>query len=282
MKTLIDRLHRGIRARIVPVAVLSLVLLLLAAYLSHRIVYSIMPGEAGVFWDRFQGTQVDEVYAEGIHFILPWNRMYIYNVRIQEISHDLDVLTNTGLRVHLSLSIRYAPKYQLLGLLHQKIGPNYANIVIIPEIEAVLREIIGTMGAEGIYTTGRALIVEAINQAIDQVAQRYITVDDVLIRRIDLPDSVAKAIQFKIEQKHLIEAHEFIVQKEKKEAERKRIEGEGIRDKLRIIAESLPDGDVLKWKGIEAIRTYGESPNSKIIVLGVGEDGAPIILNPER
>jgi len=219
--------------------------------------YTIMPGEAGVYWSRFRGgTRVDYVYPEGMHAIQPWDKMYIYTVRIREIHPELDVLTNTGLRVHLYLSIRFAPKYKFLGLLHKKIGPDYPNRVIIPEIFSVLRDVIGTMGAEQIYTTGRAVIVEAINLAINRVSQRYINVDSVLIKRIDLPDSVAKAIRYKIEQKHLVEAHEFIVEKEKKEAERKRIEGEGIRDQWKIISSSGPD--VLEWLGIKA--TLGTGP----------------------
>ena len=250
--------------------------------MSQRIFFSILPGEAGVLWSRFKGTEIDYVYPEGFHLIYPWDKMYIYNVRIQETHPDMDVLTNTGLKVHLLLSIRYAPKYKLLGVLHQKVGPRYPQKVIIPEIEAVLREIIGTMGAEEIYTTGRAVIIKAINQAIEQVAQRYIDVDSVLIKRIDLPQSVAKAIRYKIEQKHLIQAHEFIVQKEKKEAQRKRIEGEGIRDQLKIIASSLPQGQILKWKGVQATEEIAKSKNAKVVIIGNGEAGLPIILNMDK
>ena len=262
--------------------VLFLIIMIGIVYMSQRIFFSILPGEAGVHWNRFKGTEIDYVYPEGFHAIYPWDKMYIYNVRIQEIHPELDVLTNTGLKVHLLLSIRYAPKYKLLGVLHQKVGPEYPRKVIIPEIEAVLRGIIGKMGAEEIYTTGRAVIIKAINQAIEQVAQRYIDVDSVLIKRIELPQSVAKAIRYKIEQKHLVYAHEFIVQREKKEAERKRIEGEGIRDQLKIIASALPEGEILKWKGVEVTEKIAKSENAKIIIIGSGEGGLPIILNADK
>lgn len=247
-------------------------------FLVKSIFYTILPGEAGIRWRRFGGgTMVDYVYPEGMHVIPPWDRFYIYTVRYQEIHPDLDVLTKTGLKVKLSLSIRYAPKYKLLGLLHQKIGPDYANIVIISEIENVLREIMGTMGAEQIYTTGRAVIIEAINQAIERVAQRYINVDAVLIKKIELPDSVADAIRFKIKQKHLVEAHEFIVQKEHKEADRKRVEGEGIRDQLKIVASSLPEGEILYWMAIKATLELSKSKNSKVVVIGSPKTGLPVI-----
>ncbi|WP_207680596.1 prohibitin family protein [Desulfonema magnum] len=271
-----------LKAGAIPLLIFFLMVLIIISYLSKRTFYSIMPGEGGVHWSRFHGTEIDYVYPEGLHTIYPWDKMYIYNVRIQEIAPEFDVLTNTGLRIHLLISIRYAPKYKLLGVLHQKVGPDYVNTVIIPEIEAVLREIIGTMGAEEIYTTGRAVIIEAINQAIEQVAQRYINVDDVLIKRIDLPNTVAKAIQYKIEQKHLVEAHKFIVEREKKEADRKRIEGEGIRDQLKIIASALPEGEILKWKGIQATESISKSDNAKVVIVGNGPEGLPIILNTDK
>jgi regulator of protease activity HflC (stomatin/prohibitin superfamily) len=278
IKKTFQKLEAGLKARLIPFLSFAVVFLLLAAYLSHQIFYSVMPGEAGVYWSRFHGgTRVDYIYPEGMHAIPPWDKMYIYTVRIQEIHPEFDVLTNTGLKVHLYLSIRYAPKYKLLGLLHRNVGPDYPNRVITPEITAVLREVIGTMGAEQIYTTGRAVIVEAINLAIERVSQRYIDVDGVLIKGIELPPSVAKAIQYKAEQKHLVEAHTFIVEKEKKEAERKRIEGEGIRDQLRIISSGLPEGQVLEYMGIKATLELARSVNSKVIVVGSGKNGLPLI-----
>lgn len=278
MKKIIQKLKSWVKARASLVLVIIIASLVMAAYLSHNIFYTIMPGEAGVYWSRFQGgTVVDYIYSEGTHAISPWDKLYIYTARIKEIHPELDVLTNTGLRVHLYLSIRYAPKYKFLGLLHKKIGPDFANKVIVPEITSVLREVIGTMGAEHIYTTGRAVILEAINLAINRVSQRYINVDSVLIKRIDLPDSVAKAIRYKIEQKHLVEAHTFIVEREKKEAERKRIEGEGIRDEWKIISSAGSESHILEWLGIKATLELAQSNNSKVIVIGAGKKGLPVI-----
>lgn len=283
IKSIFKQIGIWIQGSIFPLLIFSLILMVALACLSQYIFYSIYSGEAGVHWRRFKGgTVIDYVYPEGFHMIPPWDKFYIYNVRIQEISQDLDVLTNTGLRIHLLLSIRFAPKYDLLGLLHQRVGPEYPQKVIVPEIEAVLREIIGTMGAEEIYTTGRKVIIEAINRAIEQVAQRYIDVDDVLIKRIDLPASVAGAIRYKIEQKQLVEAHEFIVQREKKEAQRKRIEGEGIRDQLKIISSALPEGEILKWKGAQVTESISKSENTKVVIIGNGEAGMPIILNTDN
>ena len=231
MKNLFKYIGIIIKESLFPFLIFSLILSVGVASLSPYIFYNIMPGEAGICWRRFAGgTETEDVYPEGLQAIWPWDKLYIYNIRIQEVAPEMDVLTNTGLRIHLLVSIRFSPKRNLLGLLHKKVGPEYPKKVIIPEVEAVLREVIGRMGAEEIYTTGRKPIIKAINKAIEQVAQRYIDVDDVLIKRMDLPASVAEAIRYKIEQKHLVEAHKFIVEREKIEAERKRIEGEGIRD----------------------------------------------------
>ncbi|ETR70296.1 MAG: membrane protease subunit stomatin/prohibitin-like protein [Candidatus Magnetoglobus multicellularis str. Araruama] len=275
-------MKRIIKSHIPMVTAISMGVILFLALLSSKIFFSINPGEAGVRWKRFSGTQIDRIFGEGFHIISPLDKMFIYNVRIQELPVELDVLTRTGLKVNIFISIRYAPDYKLLGVLHQQVGPDYAKIVIIPEIESVIREIIGTMDAEQIYTTGRKVIVEAINKAIEQIAQRYIIVDDVLIRKIELPKTVAEAIQFKIKQKHLVEAHEFIVEKEKKEAKRKEIEAIGIKKHNELVNQSLSNDNILKWHGIQALHAFAKSENAKVFVVGYGKDGVPIILNPEK
>jgi regulator of protease activity HflC (stomatin/prohibitin superfamily) len=282
-KNIRQRLKVTLRKSFVSLAVPLLILFFIVTFFIQRIVITVQAGEAAVFWSLFfGGTQINYVHPEGIHFILPWDKMHVYNVRIQEIARKIDVLTKQGLPVSLLVSIRYAPDYRMLGVLHQRVGPDYVNTVIIPEIESVLRETIGVMDEEQIYTTGREVITRAIDEAIDQIAQRYINVDDVLIKKIELPPLVSDAIKFKIQQKHLVEAHEFIVQKEKKEAERKRIEGQGIRDHNDIVKSSLTDQQIIKWHGIQAIKELAASNNSKVFVLGMGKDGVPMILNSEE
>jgi len=247
----------------------------------NNILYIIHPGHAGVKWSIYTGTQVDYVYPEGFHLIWPFNKMYIYDVRIQETSKELDVLSKTGLKVHMLFSIRFRPKYEFLGLLHQNIGIDYPNKVILPEIESVLRQTIGTLGSDEIYTSGQKVIADAIQKAIEQLHQRYILVDDVLIRKIILPDIVANAIKFKIEQKHLVEAHEYIVEKEKKEAQRKVIEAQGIRNKYQIILQAIKDDKILHWEGIQATKDISKSENAKVVIIG-DKKGLPIIFNTSK
>lgn len=259
--------------------ILLSIFLLMFMYLSRNIVFNILPGEAGVRWRRFEGgTEIDRVYNEGIHFIYPWDKMYIYNVRVQQTANEFDVLTVNGMQIHLSISIRYYPEYKLLGLLHQKVGPNYVEIVVIPEIEAVLRVLIGRLRAEEVYSTERALLEKSVNQAVEQIAQRFINVDDVIIKRIEFPSYVKQAIENKMEQLQLAEAHQFRVERETREAERKRIEAVGFRRYNEILAASLSDR-ILLWRSIQATLELARSPNAKIIVIGSGERGLPIIGN---
>jgi len=257
-----------------------LIFLLLFFYLFNSIVITIGPGEAGVLYRRFYGgTVVDKVYPEGVKFIFPWNRMHIYNVRVQQVPHEFSVLTKNGLKIDLFISIRYHPEYLFLGVLHKKVGPDYVYAIVIPEIEQVLRVLLGRLSAEEVYRTKRAIIAKSINEAIDQIARRYVRVDDVIIKMIRLPETVEQAIQDKMTQKHIADAYDYRIEREKKEAVRKKIEGTGIRDQLNTIAEALPEDRIVDWLGIKATLQLSESKNTKVVVIGSGEKGLPIIGN---
>ncbi|MCI5132090.1 MAG: prohibitin family protein, partial [Candidatus Electrothrix sp. EH2] len=193
-----DVLRRKIKEHLPVLITVLLLLVIVFLLLFNRIVVFIGPGEGGVLYRLFfGGTVTTEVYPEGIRFIWPWDTMYVYNVRVQEYPHEFDALTKNGLKVHLTLSVRYRPEYKLLGVLHKEVGEDYVNIVVLPEIENVLRVLIGSLDAEEIYTTKQSLLEKAINGAIEQIARRYIQVDDVIIKKIQLPGSVAESIRKK-------------------------------------------------------------------------------------
>ncbi|MDM8518275.1 prohibitin family protein, partial [Desulfobacterales bacterium HSG16] len=256
--------------------IFTLILTFIFVYLYNHIVISVHSGQAAVLYQRFfNGTVIDDVYGEGIHIIWPWDIMYIYNVRVQEKYHSFDVLTKNGLKVHLMISVRYQPEYNLLGTLHKQVGPDYLNKVVIPEIESVLRIIIGQIAAEEVYTTKTSMVQESLNVAIEEVAQRFVKVDDVLIKRIILPDTVQKSIESKLEQKHMAEAHLFKIQREKLEAERKRIEAGGHKDYNDILSMSLNE-NILEWKAIHAALELSKSYNTKVVVIGSGKRGLPV------
>lgn len=258
---------------------LGLTATLLFIYLIPNMFVMINSGEAGVLYRRFfGGTVLERVYGEGIKIIWPFDIMYVYNVRIQETTKEFDMLTKNGLKIKLLVSIRYHPVYNMLSVLHQQLGPNYSEIVIIPEVETVLRVIIGRLEAEAVYRTETSLIEQSVNKAVEEVAQRFISIDDVLLKQILLPQEIEKAIRDKVEQKHIADAFTFKIKREEQEAERKRIEGRGIRDQLNIITQGLPKGQILKWFGIKTTLELAQSNNAKVVIIG-GKDGLPIIGN---
>jgi len=270
-----DRIKNFVRKKRPAIILILLFFGLFIAYLWNYIVIIIHSGEGGVMYRLFfGGTVVNRVYGEGIHIIFPWDTLHIYNARVQEVSHEMNVLTKNGLKINLEVSIRYYPEYNLLGILHKNVGPDYVHTVIIPEIESVLRIIIGKIDAEEVYTTKTSLIEESLNKAIEQVAQRFIHIDDVIIKKMILPPEIEEAIQYKIEQKHLADAHDYIIEREKKEATRRVIEAEGMAKYNRTLSASINKNMIL-WKGIDAAKELSLSDNSKVIVVGGGSHGLP-------
>lgn len=268
-----------VRDQTIRVSIIAVIVLFILVYLWQRVFITIMPGEAGVLWRLFfGGTKTDYVYAEGLHLIPPWDRMYIYNIKVQQTAHEFDVLTSDGLTLHLAISIRYFPDREMLGVLHQKVGTDYVNTVVIPEIESVLRVLIGQLRAEDVYATNKSIIEKAVNQAVEQIAQRFINVDNVIIKRIVFPAAITAAIENKMAEEQLMLAYKFKLEREKQEAERKRTEAGGLHDYYQILEAALSNR-VLLWKGLQSTVDLAQSPNAKVVVIGSGERGLPIIGN---
>ncbi|MBU0485493.1 MAG: prohibitin family protein [Proteobacteria bacterium] len=257
----------------------TLLLLFVIVYFWQSIFITIHAGEAGVLYRRFGGgTVVDRVYNEGLHVVAPVNIMTVYNVRLQTVAHQMEVLSSKGLMVTLSLSIRYRPERQVLGVLHQEVGPDYLHRIILPEVEAKLRAILGQYEAEEIYTSKRGVVQEVVNESLAQVSQRFVLIDNVMITNIELPAKIRAAIESKLVEQQLAAAYEFRLIREEKEAERKRIEAGGIKTYNNIVNLSLNER-LLQWKGVEATLELSKSPNSKVVIIGSGKDGLPVILN---
>jgi regulator of protease activity HflC (stomatin/prohibitin superfamily) len=252
-------------------------LALILVFFWDRIFIVIHSGEAGVLWNRFAGTQVDWVYGEGLHIISPLDRMSVYEVRKQVAVHQLDVLSVDGLRLHLDLAIRYRPAYDLLGMLQERIGPDYLIRVVIPQTESVLRKELGTASAEQIYTDDNGLLTRAMVQAMREAGRNFVELEDILIRRIQLPETVRTAIEQKLTQQQLLKSYRFRLQSAEQEAERLRIEAGGIHDYQRIVDETLTE-QLLTHQGIMATRDIARSENAKTVVIGAGEVGVPIII----
>lgn len=276
---LIERGKAFIRRYLPQLSILALTFLFALVYFWHSIFVVIKSGEAGVYyWKFFGGTSTDVVYDEGFQFIWPWDTFTIYNIRVQEKKQNMFVLTKEGMRIELTISIRYQPEKDLVSVLHKEVGPDYLEKVVVPEVESVLRETAGHFTADELYTTKHMIPKQIINDAVEQVVRNYITVQDVIITEIKLPASVQKVIEEKIEQKHIAEAYTFRIEREKQEKERKLIEAEGIKLYNELISSSLDD-KILKWQGILATENLAKSPNSKVVLIGNGPNGLPVVMS---
>lgn len=272
------RIKLWVRRKFSLLVVLFLITSILIVFLWTRIVVIVHSGQAAVLFRLFSGVEVDTIYPEGLHIFNPLDTVTIYEIRKQVAFHEFDVISNKGLTVHLSLAVRYRPQYDMLGLLHQRIGPDYLQRVVLPQIESVMRKELGNYTAEQIYTNDAGLLTKAILSATDEVGRNYVEVEDIIIRSITLPPEIVNAIEEKLKQEEFMKSYEFRMQTAEKEAARLKIEAEGIKTYHNTINASLTDS-VLQNKGIEATEKLATSNNAKVVVIGGGKNGLPIILN---
>ena len=268
--------------KFIPLAAIAAALLFLLIFWS-QITVTIDAGHGGVLFRKFSGgLDREHTYGEGFHFIAPWNKMYVYDVRQQEIEERMAVLSKSGLEISMDVSLWFQPHVTELGMLHGEIGENYITKVVIPSIRSSARSVIGRYTPEEIYSTKRDDIQKEIFiETRTLLDQKYVETNQVLIRSVMLPPTIKSAIEAKLEQEQQSLQYEFRLQKASKEAERQRIEAEGKAAANRIISESLTDR-ILREKGIEATTRLSESPNSKVVIIGSGSDGLPIILGDTK
>jgi regulator of protease activity HflC (stomatin/prohibitin superfamily) len=237
-------------------------------------------GEAGVLFKTLGGGVVTdgEPLGEGFNVIAPWNKVFKYNTKQQELfQKEMKVLSSNGLEIKLDISVLYQPELKNLGKLHQTKGTGYVDNVIIPEIRAVARSVVGRYTPEQLYSTKRdAIQNEIFEEMKKKVERQYVQLNAVLVRNVTLPVKIKNYIEKKLGQEQETLEYEFRLEKAKKEAERQRIDAEGKAAANKILSASLTD-KILKEKGIEATLELSKSPNSKVVIIG-GADGMPIIL----
>ena len=266
----------------------ALIVLFVFVVFWNRIVISVHSGQSGVLWKRFAGTVVDSTFEEGTYLIFPWDKMYIYDVRVQKVDRTVKALSKDGLEVSLDITIRFDPVDKLTSRLHQQVGPDYVETVIVPEVVSAVRAEIGQWKPNELYEQekeGSRSPTQRVQRRITRdaalrVRRRYVIIDDVLIRTLTLPALVTQAIQRKFEQEQAMEEYVYRIDKEKQEARRKSIEAEGIRDFQAKITDGISD-KYLQWRGIEATLELARSSNAKVVVIGGGKNGMPLILNPD-
>ncbi|MEO1487050.1 MAG: prohibitin family protein [Bacteroidota bacterium] len=253
---------------------------ILTIVLISKSAVTIGSGEAGVLYKTFgDGVVTDKPpLGEGFHLVAPWNRVYIYEVRQQAISDKMAVLSVNGLEINVDGTVWYQPEVVNLGKLHQEKGEDYVNRILGPAISAAAREVVGRYTPEQLYSSKRDIIQnEILEETRKGVEGQYLVINRVLVRDVTLPPTIKEAIERKLKQEQESLEYEFRLVTAQKEAERQRIEAQGKADANKILSASLTD-KILQDKGIEATLKLSESPNAKVVVVGSGDDGLPLIL----
>jgi len=265
--------------KLASVAVFVVVALIVIVSLSNSLFLTVDAGERGVLFKRFDGgLDKENVYSPGFHVIAPWNTMHVYNVREQQLDEKMTVLSNNGLNITIDITVRVHPAYDKIGELHEEFGKDYITSLVSPEIRSSARNVFGRFGPEELYSTKRDEVQTMIEKELEMTLKKNsIALKAVLIRDIELPAKVKNAIEEKLEAEQSALKYEYILKQERQEAERKIIEAQAKADANKILNASL-SSNILKDKGIEATMKLAESPNSKVIVVGGGGDGLPLIL----
>ena len=238
-------------------------------------------GEVGVLYKTFKGGVVTDQppLGEGFHVVAPWNKVYIYNVRQQELlEKSMSVLSSNGLEIKLDASVLYQPTAATVGFLHKTRGTDYLSSVIIPAVRSATRSVVGRYTPEQLYSTKRDAIQSEIYEETKKIVEpQYIQLNAILVRDVVLPPTIKTAIESKLKQEQESLEYEFRLVTAAKEAQKQIIEAKGKADANKILSASLND-KILQDKGIEATIKLAESPNSKVIIIGGGKSGMPIIL----
>lgn len=267
----------------IKLAIVTFVFLYLLLYFSQAIFVVVPPGSGGVLFNLLSNKSLSEkVYHEGLYIIKPWNKIIIYDTSIQKKNLEEKILTSNGLSVKIRISALFRPVYDSLPYIIKNLGPLYSEKILEPIILSAVREIIGGYRPESLYTTAVADIQQAILiEAQKDLADIPINIIAIIIENIELPKSINQAIEKKLQFQQENLEYEFRLDREKQEAERRKIEALGIKEAQEIIASSL-SGNLLLWLGVKATSDVAQSKNSKIIMIGGGKNGLPIILNPEE
>jgi regulator of protease activity HflC (stomatin/prohibitin superfamily) len=233
-------------------------------------------GHVGV--KDFFGNVSANVLSPGINIVVPMTRVVEMSVQTQEVKEVAEVPSQEGLILSLESSLLFQLDPAKAADIYRTVGRDYVGTIVEPQFRSAIREVTASYEAKALYSAERERIAGEIFALFRRIAgERGIMVQQVLLRRIGLPPVVANAIQEKLRREQEAEQMKFVLQKEQQEAERKRIEAQGIADFQRIVAQGI-SSQLLEWKGIEATEKLAASSNTKIVVIGNSKTGLPIIL----
>lgn len=267
------------QSKLITTGIIIFIGLIFVLILSNATFLTIEAGERGVLFKRFGGgLDKTHIYDPGFHIVAPWNSMYVYEVREKQLEEEMEVLSSNGLTIAVDVTVRVNPTYSQIGELHEKFGTEYLNSLVRPEVRASVRKIVGRFTPEELYSTRREEVQQMIQTDLEEnLKNNYVDLRASLIRDISLPDRVKSAIEEKLQAEQLALKYQYILDQERKEAERKIIEAEAKAKANQILNASL-SANILKDKGIEATLELSKSANTKVIVVGGNGDGLPLIL----
>ncbi|MFA7420434.1 MAG: prohibitin family protein [Melioribacteraceae bacterium] len=240
--------------------------------------FTVVPaGTVGVV--DFLGNVSDNTLKAGVNFVNPLANVVKFNIKTQEVKEMMNVPSMEGLSVQLEISLLFSLDPENASKIYKTVGEDYANVILIPQFRSVVRGVTSKYDAKALYTASREQLANEIKSELEKlVGPRGINIEFAPMRQIILPQGLTVAIEEKLKSEQESQRMQFVLKREEQEAERKRIEAKGIADFQAIVSRGIND-QLLQWKGIEATEKLASSPNSKIVVIGSGKNGLPLILN---
>ncbi len=258
----------------------TLILLIVAIIVASSSTSCVHTGHVGVV--SVFGRVTGRTLSEGIHLVNPASSVTELSIKTQEIKERANVPSKEGLIMGLEASILYHLDPAAAATVFQQVGPTFAEVLLVPNFRSAIRAITAGNTAASLYSDGREQIAQQILEDVRrQVAPRGIVVENVLLRDLQLPESLKHAIEAKQQAQQEAQRMEFVLQREKQEAERKRVEAAGIKDFQDIVSQGISE-KLLEWKGIEATMELVKSQNSKVIIVGNSKNGLPLIYSGEK
>ncbi|MGB8319267.1 MAG: prohibitin family protein [Ignavibacteriaceae bacterium] len=233
-------------------------------------------GHVGVI--DFFGNVSDRTLKPGVNVVNPLANIIKFDARTQEMKEVMNVPSKEGLGVELEISLLYSLSLDNANKIYKTVGEDYVDKILIPQFRSVVRGVTASFEARALYTVEREQLAKLMEDELSKLVKpRGITVEAAPLRQITLPARLTESIEEKLKAEQESQRMQFVLQRETQEAERKRIEAKGIADFQEIVSKGISE-QLLKWKGIEATEKLAGSSNSKIVVIGSGKDGLPLIL----
>jgi regulator of protease activity HflC (stomatin/prohibitin superfamily) len=256
---------------------ISIAGIVIGAIVAFIQLFTVVPaGTVGVV--DFLGMVSETTLKSGVNFVNPMARVINFSIKTQELKEVMNVPSQEGQNVQLEISLLFSLDPDNASKIYKTVGENYAEIILIPQFRSVVRGITAKYEAKALYTSSREVLAHEIKAELEKlVGPRGILIESAPLRQIVLPAGLTAAIEEKLKAEQESQRMQFVLEREKQEADRKRIEAKGIADFQDIVARGISQ-QLLQWKGIEATEKLANSPNSKVVIIGSGKDGLPIIL----